>query len=50
MVETPFEGVQSEVNLSVLELVRGIEGVVAGGTDALSGGVRLKLYSDYKDY
>jgi len=35
-VETPFEGVQSEIDLSVLELVRGVEGVVAGGTDALT--------------
>ena len=43
MVETALEGVQPQVNLSLLQLVRGVEDVVAGGTDALSAGLRLKL-------
>ena len=43
MVETALERVQPEVNLSLLQLVRGVEDVVAGGTDALSAGLRLKL-------
>ena len=36
MVETSFEGVQSDVNLTVLEEIRGIEDAVAGRADALS--------------
>ena len=36
MVETSFEGVQSDVNLTVLEEIRGIEDAVAGWADALS--------------
>ena len=35
-METSFEGVQSDVNLAVLEEVRGVEDAVAGWTDALS--------------
>ena len=42
-MKTAFEGVQSDVNLALLQQVRGVEDVVAGGTDALSAGLRLKL-------
>jgi len=40
-VETSFEGVQSDVNLSLLQQVRGVEDVVAGWTDALPDTVSL---------
>ena len=40
-METSFEGVESDVNLSVLQEVRGVEEVVAGGADALSDQYRL---------
>ena len=35
-METSFEGVQSHIDLPVLQKVRGVEDVVAGGADALS--------------
>ena len=35
-METSFEGVQSDVNLAVLEEVRGVEDAVAAWADALS--------------
>ena len=40
-METSFERVQSDVNLAVLQEVRGVEEVVTGWTDALSDQYRL---------
>jgi len=46
VVETSFEGVQSDVNLTVLEEIRGIEDAVAGRADALSDTVSLQDTSE----
>ena len=40
-MKTAFEGVQSDVNLALLQQVQGVEDVVAGRTDALSAQYRL---------
>ena len=37
-MKTPLEGVEPHVDLALLQRIRGVESVVAGRADTLSGG------------